>query len=142
MTGEASFVHLLRVRFEEVDAAGIAYFARFFGWCHDAMAAMLDLLEPGGYRGLLERRLGLPTVHVEADFASPLRFGDEVRILVAVERIGESSVALRFRLERTDERIHVATVRHVVVLTDLDTLHHVPITDDLRALLAAHRAET
>jgi 4-hydroxybenzoyl-CoA thioesterase len=132
------------VRFEEVDAAGIAYFARYFGWCHEAMAAMLAPLEGGGYRGMIERRLGLPTVHVEADFASPLKYGDEVRILVNVERLGASSVALRFRLEtHGDGRapIHVATIRHVVVLTNLDDLQHVPLRDDLRALLAQHQAE-
>jgi 4-hydroxybenzoyl-CoA thioesterase len=134
-------VFTYRVRFEEVDAAGLAYFARYLGWCHDAMAAMLAPLDGGGYRGLLARRLGLPTVHVEADFVSPLRYDDEVRILVAVERLGGSSIALQFRLERTDdrgERLHVANVRHVVVLTDLDRLTPVPLPDDLRHVLACH----
>jgi 4-hydroxybenzoyl-CoA thioesterase len=136
------FAYVHTVGFEEVDAAGIAYFARFFGWCHDAMAAMLAPLE-GGYRGMIERRLGLPTVHVEADFASPLKYGDEVRILVSVERMGTSSIALRFGLERGVNAgdVHVATIRHVVVLTNLDDLKHVPLPDALRALLAQHQAE-
>ncbi len=138
MRGGAPFRYVHRVGFEEVDAAGIAYFARFFGWCHDAMAAMLAALE-GGYRGMVaDRRLGLPAVHVEADFASPLRFDDEIRIDVTVERMGASSVALRFRLERTADAGNVATIRHVVVLTDLTSMHAVPLTDDLRALFARH----
>ena len=37
------FVFVRRVRFEEIDAAGIVYFPRFFTFCHDAMEAMLLL---------------------------------------------------------------------------------------------------
>jgi 4-hydroxybenzoyl-CoA thioesterase len=140
-TSGAPFVHLHRVRFEEVDAAGIAYFARFFTWCHDAMEAMLAPLERGYAELVNERRLGMPAVHVDADFASPLRFGDEVRIATVVERIGRSSASLRFRLERdggdADGR-HVATIRHVVALTDLDAMRSRPWPTPLRTLLERH----
>ncbi len=134
----ARFRHVHRVGFEEVDAAGIAYFARFFTWCHDAMAALLAPLE-GGYTGLVSKRhLGLPAVHAEADFASPLRFGDDVHIFVGVERVGTSSCALRFELLRPDGS-RVATVRHVVALTDLAAMRAHPLPADLRALLESHR---
>jgi len=130
-----SFVHVHQVRFDEIDAAGIVYFGHFFTWCHDAMAAMLAPVD-GGYAGLVtRRRLGLPTVHVEADFASPVRFGDEVRIATSVERIGVSSVALRFDLTHGTARTHVATIRHVAVLTDLVELRSRPLPDDVRAVL-------
>jgi len=136
----APFVHVHRVRFEEIDAAGIAYFGRFFTWCHDAMEAMLAPLE-GGYVALVgARRLGLPAVHVEADFAAPLRFGDEVRIATVVERLGTSSVSLRFRLERAADGRHVATLRHVVALTDLAAMRARPLPDDVRALLGRYVA--
>jgi 4-hydroxybenzoyl-CoA thioesterase len=135
----APFVHVHRVRFDEVDAAGIAYFANFLRWCHDAMAAMLAPLD-GGYAALVSRRrLGLPAVHVDADFASPLRFGDEVRIALAVERIGTSSCSLRFDLARGDGG-PVATVRHVVVLTDLALMRARPLAADVRAILENHLA--
>ena len=132
----APFVHVHHVRFEEVAAAGIVYFAHFFSWCHDAMEAMLGAVD-GGYSGLvMKRRLGLPAVHVEANFASPLRFGDDVRIAVSVERIGTSSVALRFDLARASDGGHVATLRHVAVLTDLNELRSRPLPDDVREVLS------
>jgi 4-hydroxybenzoyl-CoA thioesterase len=131
------FVHLHRVRFDEVDAAGIAYFANFFRWCHDAMDALLASLE-GGYASLVAlRRLGFPTVHVEADFASPLRFGDEVHVALRVESLGKSSCALRFELRRADGRV-AATVRQVVVLCDLDAMRARPLPGDLRSLFEKH----
>jgi 4-hydroxybenzoyl-CoA thioesterase len=138
------FAMVHRVRFDEVDAAGIAYFARFFTWCHDAMEAMLAPLD-GGYVGLVScRRLGLPAVHVEADFAAPMRFGEPVRIEATVERLGTSSCKLRFELTRgeTAGGGRVATVRHVVALTDLASMRARPLPDDVRALLERHRVAT
>ena len=134
----APFLHVHRVRFEEIDAAGIAYFARFFTWCHDAMEAMLAPID-GGYIGLVrDRRMGMPAVHVEADFASPLRYGDSVRVAVTVERTGKSSVTLRFDLSRLPDGTKVATLRHVVALTDMTAMRSRPLPDDVRAILDRH----
>jgi 4-hydroxybenzoyl-CoA thioesterase len=135
----APFVHRHRVRFDEIDAAGIVYFARFFTWCHDAMEAMLAPLD-GGYTALVTtRRLGLPAVHVEADYRAPLRFGDEVLVEAAVERLGTSSVALRFEIRRSPGREAVAVVKHVVALVNLGTIRAQPLPDDVRAVLERYR---
>jgi YbgC/YbaW family acyl-CoA thioester hydrolase len=126
------------VRFDDVDAAQILFFARFFGYCHEAMEALLDGV-PGGYAPLvLERRIGFPAVHVEADFVSPLRFGDVAHIAVVVEHIGKSSCRFRYDLTRAEGGGKVATIRHVCVVTDLGRLRAIPIPDDVRALFAAH----
>jgi 4-hydroxybenzoyl-CoA thioesterase len=136
----APFVFTHRVRFEEIDAAGIVYFARFFTWCHDAMEAMLAPID-GGYVGLLrKRKLGLPAVHAEADYVAPLRFGDDVRIEVLVEKLGQSSVGLRFDLTRMDDGTKVATVRHVVVMSDVTVVRSTPLPDDVRSTFARYMA--
>jgi 4-hydroxybenzoyl-CoA thioesterase len=135
------FVVVHHVRFDEVDAAGIVYFGRFFSFCHDAMAAMFGGVE-GGYAGLVNaRRLGFPAVHAEADYVAPLRFGDAVRIAATVERLGTSSIALRFELTRLAPEAgspgeRVATLRHVVVATDLTAMRSRPLPDEVRAALA------
>jgi 4-hydroxybenzoyl-CoA thioesterase len=133
----APFVHVHRVRFDEIDAAGIVYFARFFTWCHDAIEAMLEAVD-GGYVHLVNvRRLGFPAVHVEADYSAPLRFGEEVHIASTVERLGKTSIAIRFELTRASDHDHVATLRHVVAVTDLDAMRACPIPDDVRGALEA-----
>jgi 4-hydroxybenzoyl-CoA thioesterase len=134
----APFAWEHRIRVDEIDAAGIVFFARYFQWCHEAMATMLDAIE-GGYASLiLARRIGFPTVHAEADYKSPLRYGDAVRIDVSVETIGTSSCALRFNLRRARSLEPVALLRHVVVACDVDLLRSTPIPDDVRAVLAGH----
>lgn len=130
------------VRFDEIDAAGIVYFARFFTYGHDAMEAMLASLDGGYVRLVRDRKIGLPAVHVEADYASPLRFGDEVDVAVTVERVGRSSIALRFRITRVDDGRGVATLGHTVATTDLVAMKSIPVPDDVRAILARHTVET
>jgi 4-hydroxybenzoyl-CoA thioesterase len=126
------------VRFEDVDAAGIVFFPRFLGYCHEAMEAMLGPVK-GGYAGLVvDRRLGLPAVRVEAEFKSPLRFGDVAKISVVVERIGRSSCTLRHTIARARGGAVSAIVRHVVVLSDLGTLTSTPLPEDVRTVLESH----
>jgi 4-hydroxybenzoyl-CoA thioesterase len=132
------FVFDRHVRFDEVDAAQILFFARFFNYAHDAMEAFFGQL-PGGYVDLINaRKVGLPAVHVEADFVSPLRFGDVARIEVVLTRIGNSSASFRHTMSRTKDGARVAVVTHVCAAVDLTHMKSVPIPDDMRALMTRH----
>jgi len=132
-------VHDRAVRFEEVDAAGIVFFPRFLNYCHDAMAELFAPLE-GGYVQLVNgRRIGLPAVHVEADYRSPLRFGDTARLEVTIPHVGSSSFTLHYRITLAPSGLPVAEIKHIVVTTDLVAMRAVPIPADMRALLEQHR---
>lgn len=141
------FVYDHPVRFEDVDAAGIVFFARFFEYTHAAMERFFDALPPReggrspGYVDLItRRRIGFPAVHVTADFKAPLRYGDVARIEVTVPKIGTSSATLRYAITRAEDATAVAVVEHVVVSTALDTVTKVTLPDDVRALLRARAA--
>jgi len=128
------------VRFEEVDAAGIVFFGRFLEYCHEAMERFFDGVE-GGYVTLItKRRIGFPAVHVEADWKSPARYGDVMKIAVTVPRVGASSCMFRYVFTHAARDVEIATIDHVTVATALDTMTKVPLPDDCRALLDAHRA--
>jgi 4-hydroxybenzoyl-CoA thioesterase len=125
---------------DEVDAAGIVFFARYFQWCHEAMATMLDAIDGGYARLILAHRIGFPTVHAEADYRAPIRYGDVVRVAVRVENVGRSSCTLRFDVERSGPAggAAAAVVRHVVVASNVDAMRSTPIPDEVRAILARH----
>jgi 4-hydroxybenzoyl-CoA thioesterase len=132
------------VRFEEVDAAGIAFFARFLNWCHEAMEAFFDPL-PGGYAGLIiDRRIGFPAVHVSCDWKAPVRYGDTMRIDVSVAHLGTTSLTFRYTFTRLatsrGPEAHVATIDHVCVATSLDAMTKIPLPPDCRTLLEAHKS--
>jgi 4-hydroxybenzoyl-CoA thioesterase len=128
------------VRFDEVDAALMLYYPRFLGYCHEAMEAMCAELEGGYPRLIKERRVGLPAVHVDVDFKSPLRYGDVVRMELAVMKTGTTSIALRYTLSRKDDGRAIAIVQHVCVVTDLDAMKAIPIPADILALLYRYRS--
>ena len=134
-----TFVLRRPVRFAEVDAAGLVFFPRFHEYCQDVLEALFAAL-PGGFARLLrERDLGLPTVHLETEFQSPLRYGDTARIETTVERVGRSSVTFRHVIRRDADGTVSALVRHVTVTARVSSLSAVPVPDDIRELLALYR---
>lgn len=132
------------VRFADIDPAGVVYYPRFLHYCHTAMedffAGALGLPYPT-LTG--EHRIGFPAVHLEVDFRSPLRYGDEVEIEVAIARLGKTSVDWRYELRREDGTLS-AEVRVVTACLDFDSFRARELPDWLRALLGApqHGAES
>jgi len=127
------------IKFEEVDAAKIVFFARFLNYAHEAMEDFFAALPNGGYAGLIiDRRVGLPAVHVEMTFSSPARYGDTLRIETSVARLGKRSATLRYRMLDARTGAARAEVQHTVVTTDLDAMRSCDMPDDVRAHLAAH----
>lgn len=130
-------IHERPIRFEEVDAAGLVFFAHYAAYAHEAMERLFAPLE-GGYPALiLTRRIGLPAVRLEAEYAAPVRYGDALRIEVTVARLGNRSATLRYRMIRGDRTL-CAELRHTVVTTDLDRVASCPMPEDVRAALTAH----
>jgi 4-hydroxybenzoyl-CoA thioesterase len=126
------------VKFEDVDAAGIVFFGKFLTYAHEAMEHFFGALE-GGYAGLIVgRRTGFPAVHVEMSFASPLRYGDAMRIEIRVIKVGNRSAAFSYRMLNAKTGALAAEVKHTVVLSDLTKLVSCEMPPDVRTLLLAH----
>jgi 4-hydroxybenzoyl-CoA thioesterase len=128
-----------RIKFEEVDAAGIVFFARFVEYAHEAMEHFFAGLPGGGYAGLiLARRVGFPAVHVEMSFSAPVRYGDGLRIETSTARVGNRSATLHYKMFRTSDGELSADVKHTVVTTDLTSLRSCDMPEDVRSILLAH----
>lgn len=131
------FVFHRPVRFADVDAARIVFFARYLEYCHDALEALFAPL-PGGYSAMInDRDVGVPSVRIEVDYRAPLRYGDTARIETVVEKVGNTSVVFVHTLRRDADGTECARVRQVVVTAKLSTLTPLAVPDDVRALLAA-----
>lgn len=128
------------VRFEEVDAAGIVFFGHFVSYAHEAMEAFFAGLE-GGYSNLiLRRRIGLPAVRVDIEYASPLRYGDVLVVETRASKIGGRSAVLGYTMRQESGGALVCTMAHTIVTTDLVTMTSCEMPADVRALLGAHLA--
>ncbi len=132
------------VRFADIDPAGVVYYPRFLHYCHTAMEDFFAQALAHPYPKLTrEHRIGFPAVHLDVDFRSPLRYGDEVEIAVAIARLGKTSVDWRYDLTRASDGVLAAEVRVVTACLDFETFRATALPEWLRDLLGApqHGAE-
>ena len=86
----------VKVRWSEADPAGIVFYPRFFEWFDlgtEALCESLGLPWPEMFPA--SQIVGVPIVESGARFASPVRYGDEVRIETTVSEVREKT----FRVE-------------------------------------------
>src|SRR5690349_9503558 len=88
----------ITVSFGDVDPAKIVYYPIIFHYCHIAFERFFAEFVGISYPRLIsEEKIGFPTVNVTASFSSTIKYGDEVRIQISIERIGKSSAQFHYR---------------------------------------------
>lgn len=133
------FAHATRVRFQDVDAAGIVFFARVFDLFHDAY---VEALRAGGVElsaVLAAKVWAAPLTSCDAQFRRPLRFGDEITVELRAE-LSERDMVVRYRVCPTSDRaitLATGTTKHAFV--DRATFARIDPPAQVRAALA-HRA--
>jgi 4-hydroxybenzoyl-CoA thioesterase len=135
------FVRERLIRFSDCDPAGIVFYPQYFVMVNGLVE---DWVEEGlgvGYRRLIvERRIGLPTVRLEAEFRAVSRMGDRVRLQLAVKRLGGRSLTLDLRCmgwaADGSEELRMR-VEQVLVTTSLETHRAIELPADLRSAIEA-----
>lgn len=125
-----------RVRFQDIDAAGIVFFARFFDYVHGAYEAWLGELGLPLARVLQGRLWAAPLRHVECDYFAPARFGDELCIVLARAAVEESEISLGW-VVRNANRPAIAVVQTVHTFVDPATFRRVSVPSEVQAALRA-----
>ena len=128
------------IRFHHCDPAGIVFYPQYF-------VLMNELVEDWFDRGLgvdfgdfhARDRLGVPMARIECEFVAPSKVGDRLAFHLAVERLGNASIALRVVATCAgEERVRA---RLVLVQASLDTRRAVALSDELRARMARYGRE-
>jgi len=113
---------LQKIRFGDIDHAGIVYYPRFLHYFHVALEEFFGQALGIDYPILIdEHRIGLPTVHLETDFRRPLRYGDQIDVEVTVLKIGKSSITFGYRVFKPGEEEVLIEGHNVAVCLDMDT---------------------
>lgn len=124
------------IRFSDCDPAGIVFYPQYFVMFNGLVEDWFnDGLELGYQRTVIERRIGLPTVRLEADFKAVSAMGDWVELSLDVERLGQRSLTLQLRCVGREDASVRMLMRQVIVTTSLDTHRAVEIPADMRAAL-------
>ena len=134
-----SFTTKIPVRFEDVDFARVVFFPRIFNYCHQAFEDFFDAAVGVTYAQMLQKRkIGYPSVHAEADFKHPLRFGDTARIVMETIKLSSKSITSRYRIYLGDTRTLCAEVEIVTVPIDMDTFKARQVPEDVRVAFLNH----
>jgi len=132
-----AYTSVQKIRFDDVDGAGIVYYPRYFHLCHAAFEDFFDAAAPFSYPELIsKKRLGFPTVHIEADFKAPLSYGDTAIVTLAVKKIGTSSVTAQYEIRRKRDSALCFTAEITTVMMSLDTQKALPLSDELKAVFS------
>jgi 4-hydroxybenzoyl-CoA thioesterase len=130
-----AFTSVQKIRFDDVDGAGIVYYPQFFHLCHAAFEDFFDTAAPVSYPALVrDRRLGFPTVAIESQFEAPLSYGDVAVIELTVKKIGRTSVTFAYEIRRKRDGARCFHAEITTVLVDLDSLEPVPVEEELRTI--------
>jgi 4-hydroxybenzoyl-CoA thioesterase len=129
------------VRFRDCDPAGIVFYPRYLemfnnlieDWFRDGLqVSFTDLV--------VSHNWGIPTVHLNVDFAKPSQMGETLHAGMAVRRIGRSSIHLELLFQGPDGSTRVRG-KVVLVLTDLSKHQAIEIPADLREKIARYEGE-
>ena len=124
-----------QIRFSDCDPAGIVFYPQYFVMLNGLVEDWVDDALGIGYRHLvIERRIGLPTVRLEADFRAVSHMGDRVVLALAVERLGGRSITLKLRCAGAEGDTRME-LRQVLVTTSLATHRAIDIPPDMRAAI-------
>lgn len=134
MQDKPVFEHSLTVPFQDIDAAGVVFYAHLFRYAHEAYeqfmrsigCSLQALLAAGSYL--------LPLVHAQADYYQPLRHADTVKIQIRLQRLGDTSFTLGYRVLGED-KIECASLETVHAALDRNTQRPLPLPDTLREAL-------
>lgn len=130
-----AFTSIQKIRFDDVDGAGIVYYPQFFHLCHAAFEDFFDTAAPISYPTLVnEKRLGFPTVAITSEFKAPLAYGDVAVVALTVRKIGRSSLAIAYDIRRKRDGALTFHADITTVLVDLDTLKPAEIDAELRGI--------
>jgi 1,4-dihydroxy-2-naphthoyl-CoA hydrolase len=121
------------VAFQEVDAAGIVFYARIFDYFHDAYVAFLrrrgapleDALRDGSWVAPLRR--------ADAEYLRPLRFGDQIQVSIVHVEVEETEYRIGYRVESAAGVACAGATVHVSV--DPDAFRRCPVPEVLRRAL-------
>jgi len=140
MTELKKFTIEERVRWGDVDAAGIIFYGSYIRFFEIAETELFRAV--GLPYGVVfdELNIWLPRVHLECDFHRAAQLDDLLEVSVWVGKIGTTSLRLNFEVRRKDrddkieERL-IATAHFVLVSTGRHNLQPVPVPDELRRAL-------
>ena len=107
-----------KIYYHDTDSGGVVYYGRYLDHLEEGRS---EFLKSKGIDIVECARNGVifPVVHIEADYKSPARYGDKIRIYTRVEKVGNASAHFAQEIRRGDDLLVAAKMVWVCVNKDL-----------------------
>lgn len=131
-----------RVEFSDTDMAGIIHFSSYFRYMEVTEHAFLRAC---GFSVVGNDGLGWPRVDVGCNYKAPLRFEDEVDVVLSIDEMREKSIRYGFSFQQIlgTTQIQVATGHVTTVCVQMDSVNKAmkatAIPENLRSALLNFR---
>lgn len=143
MSSHRTYVQSYKVRFGEIDHAGVMYYPAFFDRMHRAFEDFWEEALGRSYAEVLdEDGLGFPVVDVHSRFTAPFRLGDVMRVEIAALRLGRRSLTFRYQLFKGDETEPRTVAEIVSGVVAMETFKPMELPDHYRGALRAYLIDT
>lgn len=84
-----------RIRFADVDPAGIVFYPRYFEMINGTVEDWFDAGLGYGFDPMIRGDgIGVPLAHIEVDFIAPSQLDDTLTFALEVREVGRSSIKL------------------------------------------------
>ena len=128
------------IRFTHTDPAGYVFFPRYFEMFQAVVEDWFTKrLDTNFADMVLVKEMGQPTAQIDCQFVKPCRLGEDLEMLVVLEKFGNTSLELRF-LGTVDGEVRLRA-HSVQVLISTKTGRPTPFSDHLRAQLEAYHSQ-
>jgi len=107
-----------KIYYHDTDAGGVVYYGAYLKHFEEARTEYfrslgIDLVEYSK-NGII-----FPVVHLEIDYKSPARYGDEVRIFTKPEKVGNASLNFIQEIKRGETTLVICKIVWACVNKDL-----------------------
>lgn len=110
-----ALLHPLRVRWAEVDAQHVVFYAQHLAYFDVAFTEYMRAIDVPFQEGLVRLGVDMLTVTATANYRASARYDDELLAGARVSRIGRTSVRFEYALFREGTLLVDGTITYVVV---------------------------
>lgn len=134
-----TYQRTLRVRFRDTDSQGHMFFANYLVFADEVSG---DFMNELGFDWSNPETMPcfVFTANANCDYIHECVAGDEVRVEVAYERVGNTSATLGFHMTRVSDEQTLAKGGFTQVFVDPETRKPRPVPESVREALAAAAA--
>jgi acyl-CoA thioester hydrolase len=105
----------IRVRYEETDQMGVAYYANYLVWFE---VARTEFFRAKGivYRQIEEKdKVFLPVVEAHCRYRSPLRYDDLATITTKIAETGNSRISFDYEVKKGENIVATGKTKHAFI---------------------------